>query len=877
MSPEQSLEFTLSFASRLSPFWLLVLLPAGLGLAYWLYRREIGPMPAPRRHLLYALRLTLVVVVCIAIFMPELGIVRRLLYRGRIVLLADNSESMLANDSSMPPVAAMAMARALLLAEDRESPVDAFRRGAACLQEARDRLAAFQRDLSRFGREAEQTARAAERLADQMTIAFLALAQEEERVPVRRLPEEQQEEFGRLWAESIQLKEEFDDLFAGPAPAANAVSSLCARFDTAVAAFNALQVEIDSQELVGDQSKFRDATASIIATRRVELVPEIIGRLLPAIRQWTPGQVVQIIELMDGGTRILDRHDDQPPPAAVRGPTDILGRLQQLVDEEHDFPLSAVVLISDGVDLSHRDADALLRASVRQRVPLFCAGVGHVQEPFDMAIERLSVPPIGVLGQPVTVGVHVKAAVPLPATCSVTIHADDEEMTKQTVELRNPHQIIYLSMTPGRLGLERYRVSLHGSGTDLFVDRNNHAEFVLEARDRPVRVLLLDDRPYWQTRFALNIFSRLPYVDLNPIIRITAPDGIVRRGVDKGMWPDSAAALSIYDLIVIGRFDRDVLTEREWAQIDAFLAVEGKAVAFLSPGSARHYSEALRRRLPFRVDGVAELPEVALGRAGRRGAFLRVTDEGTLHPLTRGLARALAGEEFPGVSLEPHACVLLFRPALAQPLVSCRFVGNGRVFAVAGDQLWRHLNQHALAAHGALFSNLVTWSLGSFDKGVAVDQNVLTEGEPFQVWFAETGADATVHGADGGEIAHARSEPARSARGLARARFQPLPPGRYTLQAGAARPSEPLHVLEDHRELLRLAQDRTYLKQLAALSGGEYRELAEIDHVFPGIPLKERREIRRQVFPFWSSPITLLAILLILSAEWILRKRWRLV
>lgn len=879
MRPEQTFEFTLNFASRLSPLWLLLVLPAALVPAYWLYRREIGAMPARRRHLLYALRLGLVAAVCFAMFMPELGIVRRLLYRGRIVFLLDNSESMLANDSSMPPLDAMAAARVLLLDEDADSAVAAFQRCAARLQEALNRLKAFQRDLEHFGRESVETAQAAQQLADRMTIVFLALAQEEKRLPVERLTDEQREELRRHWAESIRLKEEFDDLFAGAAPAAQAVSRLGALFETASAAFRAFQLDIDRQELATENKAFRAATAAIIAQRRLDLVPGIVNRLLPTIRQWVPGQVIQLVGLMDGASRILDRNDVMPPQAAVRGPTDILGRLKQLIDEEHDFPLSAVVLLSDGVDLSRHDADAVLKTSVRQRVPLFCAGVGHVQAPFDMAIERLSVPPVGVLNQPLAVGVHVKAAVPLPTPCTISVRADDgQELASQTVEVRNPHQIVYLPMTPTRLGPERLRVSLHTAGPDLFTAHNNHAEFVLDVRDRPVRVLLLDDRPHWQTRFALNILSRLPYVDLNRIIRITSPDGTVKRGVDNGMWPDSAAALNIYDLIVLGRFDDDILTAEEWAQIDAFLTVEGKALAILAPGSAPHYPEALVRRFPFRPLAAAGVSASGPGSAvDRRGALLRMTDEGTLHPLTRGLADNVAGDGFPGASLAPDAFALLFQAGATQPLVSCRFVGDGRVFLLADDQLWRHLNQHALAAHAALFGNLVTWALRTFDQGVAVDQNVLTEGESFQVWFAAAGVEASVVDAAGKALARAHSEPANAANGLARARFEPLPPGRYRLHAGPARQAEPLHVLKDDRELMRLALDRDYLTRLAVLSGGEYRALSEIDHAFAGIPLKERREIRRHVFAFWSSRITLLALLLMLSAEWTMRKMWRLV
>ncbi len=875
MSPEQTFQFGLTFASGANPLWLGLLLPVVLLLAYWLYRREIGAMGTRKRRTLYALRLVLVAAACIGLFMPELGIVRNLLYRGRIVFLLDNSESMLAHDSSLPVPDALDMARALR--DERQggeppAPAESFFRFSRRIQEAVDGLREYQRDLARIGRDHPDMARNTQQLQDRATLIFAAIGEEAKRLPLDRLPPELREGNDGAWLDGAALRREWDTLFAGGTPASQEAGRLCGTFEDAIAACRAFQREIDRQELEAGGEPLRKAAAAIMARQRLDLVRDQLNRALPAIRQWTPGQYVQVADLMGGETRLLEKNESIAGLTPRRGRTDILSRLEAIVEESPDFPLSAVVLASDGVDWSTRDPDPLLKACVRKRIPLLCLGAGHVEEPFDMAIEQLSVAPIGVQGKPVSVEVHIKAAVPLPASCTLAILSEGRELQSGAVELRHPHQIAYLSLTPAATGLQRFEVELRAAGPDQFKDRNNRSEFVVDVRDRPVRVLLLDDRPRWQTRFALNILSRLPYVDLNGIVRVSLPDGALKRGPDQGMWPDSAAALDIYDLIVLGRFDQAVLTAEEWDQVASFVVDRGKAVAFLAPGDLRGIPEKLRRLLP-----VADTGAPSAVSTGDALSALRVTPEGALHPLTRGLGGALAAQPFPGGRLAPESFALLQKSDDGRPVVSGRYAGKGRVFLLEDERLWKSLNQDHLAAHGAVFIHLVDWSLRSFSEGIAVEQNVMREGDSFQVGFSKPAAQAVLLDGRGGEAARAAAAPSPSSRGLFRAVLAPPAPGVYRLRADPAGKLFPIFVLPDNAELTRLAMDPGTLRRLAAVSGGECRTLADAERCFPGLPLKERREVHRTVFPLWSSRVVLLSLLLLLSLEWILRKVWRLV
>ena len=68
-----------------------------------------------------------------------------------------------------------------------------------------------------------------------------------------------------------------------------------------------------------------------------------------------------------------------------------------------------------------------------------------------------------------------------------------------------------LPITPEEIGVFRYGVRFDPAGLEAFPVRNNTADFTTNVRDDKVRVLFVDWKPGWETRFALNIFRRLDF------------------------------------------------------------------------------------------------------------------------------------------------------------------------------------------------------------------------------------------------------------------------------------------------------------------------------------------------------------------------------
>jgi hypothetical protein len=71
--------------------------------------------------------------------------------------------------------------------------------------------------------------------------------------------------------------------------------------------------------------------------------------------------------------------------------------------------------------------------------------------------------------------------------------------------------------------------------------------------------------------------------------------------------------------------------------------------------------------------------------------------------------------------------------------------------------------------------------------------------------------------------------------------------------------------------------NRPFLTRLASESGGRYFEVNELDQLAAAVPNRvEKVEERSPPRPLWDTPAMLVALVSLLSTEWLLRKRFSL-
>ena len=429
---------------------------------------------------------------------------------------------------------------------------------------------------------------------------------------------------------------------------------------------------------------------------------------------------------------------------------------------------------------------------------------------------------------------------------------------------------------------------------------NNAAELVVAVNRDPIRVLLLDAWPRWESRYLQSLFERDPRVELTRRYRsVRVPRG------EAQFVPDSQEELDAFDAVVVGDLTADELPPPDQQRLARFVAERAGFVVFL----------AGRRGLPggYSLGPLADLlpvrPSAALPEPGGP-VRVRLTADGVGDPVVAVLEDAELNEQLwpllpplqtvaDGVVAKPATTVLLeTADAAATPIVGLSQFGAGRVLWLGTAESWRWRDRLGDRIHQTFWTQALRWGLGVRLRGgdpalqVSLDSNALLPGESAQLRARATTAagvvasplPVTLQRLDSGdrvaETLKLELAPLTGTAGIQGRSLADLPAGRWrvtvTTPDGTLSESRPLLVrAENPRETLDWTADADALARIAAAGGAEPTTLADAPAALDGwfADLKPATTTRRQTFRLWDNYAALLALLAVLLTEWLLRKR----
>lgn len=585
----------------------------------------------------------------------------------------------------------------------------------------------------------------------------------------------------------------------------------------------------------------------------------------------------------------------------------------------------AVVVLSDGQHNFGSSPEEIARRMGDLSIPVFTIGLGQTEEPVDLAVLGVDAPSLVAATGRVAGTVTVKDLGDSGTPFRVRLTSGDQVVWERTLKSENQTnrrvpfdfsvaEVLAKQQRPTTRGLDRSRVVLPLQVTlepiaGEYDMTNNSTEFRLSASTRTRRMLIVDSRSRWETRYIRNVFDRDPTWEVQTIM--LWPDQSSLSALDEVQpeFPENQKALAAFDVIVWGDVDPKRISKEQQILIRDFV-LQGGGIIFVDGERDHLYSQIdtpLGDLVPVRFianQRIAAGMQLSLTPIGsERAAMSLLLDDASEEDQRKAWSNLQPPTSIRQVEALPGAEVWLEAKvgALDQsaPVMVTRLFGGGQVVYLATDQTWRWRYRVADLYH-AKFWNQLLESIMPPPFDVRDQYIALSTGSPqyqagqramVRVQMRDaTGNAATdllVDAITTNENGTQQITPLRlvdATRGIYQGETMPLATGSYTTSVRASGYASSASVTSDfvvttppNRENFRLAQNTALLSAMAQASSGLYADESQAQRVWDAIkPLSDGKiEVKRLAMA--QSFVWFFAVLGLLALEWWLRKKAGLV
>ena len=588
-------------------------------------------------------------------------------------------------------------------------------------------------------------------------------------------------------------------------------------------------------------------------------------------------------------------------------------------DDTSAQPKTAIVLLTDGQHNTGPSPLQTARVLGSQGVAFYSVSVGASQQASDLAVVGLEHPDLVFQKDKVRGVMIIRDQMPAgkPFVAQISYAGEvlwQQQLLTQNVPERRIEFEFAIDELVTRLGaqfasdIKQHAIPLafdaaiaplpEESETD-----NNQRTMRLAAIVSSYKVLIIDGRSRWETRYLRNVFERDEQWAVNTIIvGAGTDDAVLRRGDQEGQFPTSRDALFEYDMLIFGEVSPDLFTAQDFEWLQEFVEIRGGGIVFIDGQRGtllRLADTSLGSLLP-----VEWLPETIASKP----TALQLTDKGASESALNLAVDEQQNRRFWTELPAPHTLVAVAALPGAEvlvevnvdgrlrPAIVTRAFGAGRVLYLAFDETWRWRYKVADTWHQRIWNQLakyvmprpfavsdeyVSLDTGSvrYDFGASVDVRVRLLGLDGKPALNAT-ADALVW-KDGRIVSTVSLNADADVPGIYRGRFGALPEGEYEVSVRASGYSESalkarsrfVVLPPESGEMTQTAANEALLKQMAVASGGVFLREEDIGRL-PELlsPLSSGRVVESETL-IWQSYWWFAAIVMLLTAEWVLRKR----
>lgn len=661
--------------------------------------------------------------------------------------------------------------------------------------------------------------------------------------------------------------------------------------------------------------RFAESSASLQQGSLDEVAPTEIETPVDSAEQnvgsGPPGKRLPPMEAALAEIKTLKPDGDQTRPAPA---------VKKVLADLRGTPPAALILFTDGVaSVSDVDKLSTVAEAVRRKgIQLHIVGLGSDEASKDVLIYDTLVDEIAFVGDPMLFTAKIKSFGFSGKKLLLRLRRDGENEVLASQEVKAPPdgqplkvELPYTSSKPGELDLVLEIVSQAGE-----TNRQNNAEVRhVSVREEKIRVLLADGAPRYEFRFLKQLFERDKSTELSTLLQEADLEYSQEDRTALEHFPVKREDLAKFDVIVLGDLAPAVLGPAVLENIRDFVREKGGSVIFIAGPQTDPLvmsGTPLEVLLPFKPEDV-KTPRIevqasdsfhpALTLEGQKGNTLFRLGEGEADSLRiwNALPSLYWFLEIP--KIRPGVRVFAEHPLKSGangrlPIIMLQQVGAGKVLYHATDESWRWRFRRGDLYYGRYWIQAVRYlSRGRLigkdrTAELTVDQLVYQRGQPVTLRVRFVDEKFLPADPSGVTVMIERKGEGRQPVKLTRLREAPtmyegqaarLADGSYHAWISQpafneAPPSTDFRIEAPLRELQRRGMDKSDLQLAAKQSNGRYYSLDVVD-TLPGeipagtpIPLQTDKPI-----PLWNRWEVLSLFAMLLTGEWLLRKRWRLI
>ena len=572
-----------------------------------------------------------------------------------------------------------------------------------------------------------------------------------------------------------------------------------------------------------------------------------------------------------------------------------------------------ILLFSDGRS-NEVDPQSSMRSAARYlrtlKIPVWTVPVGTASEVKDIHVLARLNSSFLLAGQPASLNVSLIGTGYTDWTANIHVYREDRFVTSKQVMLENGHAETSIPIREERRGVFQYRVEVDPLAGESDLD-NNKRSVIARVIDDKTRVLVVEARPHWDSKFLLRTLRADMNVEVTSIFYINpdktfavveklSEDKTTEKTVLPGLqMPRTRDELRKYDCVFLGKDIDEVFSSGELKLLQEYVGVDGGSVVFF-------------RGKPYEGNSpeLAKIEPVRWGGGALTDAYFELTEEGKASPIfdygSRGKASETIIRELPAmtsvtrVTDEKSLAVVLARVGEGRrneqiATVVYQRYGKGKVMSIGASGLWQwgflpeRLDQYD-DIYGRFWSQMIRWLVSGSeflpgrDVSFQIDKNAYRPGEMVRMTVSARLVERARYQPkielvqpDGSKVRLA-PEPPQDNQAVYVAHYTPEMEGEYeaVLSNNIGKPEKDVvrfTVYDDSIEQRCVQADREMMNLVAEVTGGEMLEIGQLD-TLPDKMQAFETLARERVKPMdiWDRLPVFSALICVLGVEWFLRR-----